>query len=226
MLGLSGEDDLDNLEDYEATVAPESVVEAAIESDREIQEQAEAELEQLNNLSLRETETETETGEEQEEEKQQKKKKSNNEGGEEESEEEEDGEPLEAEGDGDDDEETKIEELPEHACKYCGIHNPAYVARCKSTGNWFCNSRAGTSASHMVYHLIKSKNKEVVLHKESPLGEQVLECYNCGCKNVFLLGFIRAKSESVVMMLCRGKWSGGHNQDEDEDEEIYFYILS
>lgn len=96
-----------------------------------------------------------------------------------------------------------LEELPEHACRYCGIYNPACVARCKTTGSWFCNSRAGTSASHMVYHLIKSKNKEVVLHKDSPLGEAVLECYNCGCRNVFLLGFIRNKTESVVMMLCR-----------------------
>jgi hypothetical protein len=32
----------------------------------------------------------------------------------------------------------------------------------------------------------------------SPLGDSVLECYNCGCRNVFLLGFIPAKSESVV----------------------------
>jgi regulator of nonsense transcripts 1 len=31
----------------------------------------------------------------------------------------------------------------------------------------------------------------------------VLECYNCGCRNVFLLGFIPAKTESVVVLLCR-----------------------
>jgi RNA helicase (UPF2 interacting domain) len=31
----------------------------------------------------------------------------------------------------------------------------------------------------------------------------VLECYNCGCRNVFLLGFIPAKSDSVVVLLCR-----------------------
>ncbi|KAH9669205.1 hypothetical protein KPL70_021692 [Citrus sinensis] len=28
------------------------------------------------------------------------------------------------------------------------------------------------------------------------------ECYNCGCRNVFLLGFISAKTESVVVLLC------------------------
>ena len=31
----------------------------------------------------------------------------------------------------------------------------------------------------------------------------MLECYNCGCRNVFLLGFIPAKNESVVVLLCR-----------------------
>lgn len=52
-------------------------------------------------------------------------------------------------------------------------------------------------------HLVKSKHKEIALHPESPLGETVLECYNCGSKNVFLLGFIPAKNESVVVLLCR-----------------------
>lgn len=31
----------------------------------------------------------------------------------------------------------------------------------------------------------------------------MLECYNCGTKNVFLLGFIPAKSDTVVVLLCR-----------------------
>ena len=57
--------------------------------------------------------------------------------------------------------------------------------------------------SHIVNHLVRSKCKEVTLHKEGALGETVLECYNCGCKNVFLLGFIPAKAESVVVVLCR-----------------------
>ena len=43
----------------------------------------------------------------------------------------------------------------------------------------------------------------MTLHKDGPLGETVLECYNCGCKNVFLLGFIPAKADSVVVLLCR-----------------------
>lgn len=41
------------------------------------------------------------------------------------------------------------------------------------------------------------------MHKDSPLKDTVLECYVCGSKNVFLLGFVPAKAESVVVLLCR-----------------------
>jgi regulator of nonsense transcripts 1 len=86
---------------------------------------------------------------------------------------------------------------------YCGIHNPASVVKCVICKKWFCNSRGNTSASHIVNHLVRAKHKEVVLHAESPLGETIPECYNCGSKNVFMLGFIPAKSDTVVVLLCR-----------------------
>lgn len=63
--------------------------------------------------------------------------------------------------------------------------------------------------SHIVNHLVRAKCKEVTLHKDGPLGETVLECYNCGCRNVFLLGFIPAKADSVVVLLCRWTWQSG-----------------
>ncbi|KAK9121162.1 hypothetical protein Syun_018779 [Stephania yunnanensis] len=96
-------------------------------------------------------------------------------------------------------------DFTEHACRYCGVQNPACVVRCNvpSCRKWFCNSRGNTSGSHIVNHLVRAKHKEVCLHKDSPLGETILECYNCGCRNVFLLGFISAKTESVVVLLCR-----------------------
>ncbi|RHY41986.1 hypothetical protein DYB34_011739 [Aphanomyces astaci] len=94
-------------------------------------------------------------------------------------------------------------QLPSHACAYCGLHDPASVVKCVSTDKWFCNSRGNTSGSHIVQHLVRSKNKEVSLHPDSPLGETILECYNCGCRNAFLLGFIPAKQDSVVVLLCR-----------------------
>jgi regulator of nonsense transcripts 1 len=54
-----------------------------------------------------------------------------------------------------------------------------------------------------VNHLVRARHKEVQLHPQSTLGDTVLECYNCGTKNVFLLGFIPAKSDTVVVLLCR-----------------------
>lgn len=100
-----------------------------------------------------------------------------------------------------DDKEEK--DLPAHACKYCGIHSPASVVKCVTCDRWFCNSRGNTSGSHIINHLVKAKHKEVSLHPDSPLGDTVLECYNCGCRNVFLLGFIPAKSDTVVVLICR-----------------------
>lgn len=41
------------------------------------------------------------------------------------------------------------------------------------------------------------------LHPDSPLGETLIECYNCGSRNVFVMGFIPAKNDSVVVLLCR-----------------------
>ncbi|KAF5388908.1 hypothetical protein D9757_005076 [Collybiopsis confluens] len=96
-----------------------------------------------------------------------------------------------------------VVDLPPHACSYCGIHSPASVVKCLVCSKWFCNSRGNTSASHIVNHLVRAKHKEVILHAESPLGETTPECYNCGSKNVFMLGFIPAKSDTVVVLLCR-----------------------
>lgn len=44
----------------------------------------------------------------------------------------------------------------EHACRYCGVQNPACVVRCNvpSCRKWFCNSRGNTSGSHIVNHLV------------------------------------------------------------------------
>ncbi|KAM3179369.1 hypothetical protein ACTXT7_000673 [Hymenolepis weldensis] len=95
------------------------------------------------------------------------------------------------------------EELPEHACAYCGISDPACVVRCNKTKKWFCNGRGNTSGSHIIHHLVRSKYNDVSLHKQSPISDVVLECYMCGVRNVFHLGFVPAKKESVVILLCR-----------------------
>ncbi|GAP91209.1 putative ATP-dependent helicase nam7 [Rosellinia necatrix] len=101
---------------------------------------------------------------------------------------------------------TTLEEdktLPPHACAYCGIHSPSSVVKCLACNKWFCSARGNASSSHIVNHLVRARHKEVQLHPKSTLGDTTLECYNCGTKNVFLLGFIPAKSDTVVVLLCR-----------------------
>lgn len=91
-----------------------------------------------------------------------------------------------------------------HACVYCGESSPASVVRCLTTNKWFCNGKGGSlNSSHIVAHLVKSRNKTVALHPDSEVGSDVLECYNCGNENVFVLGFVTAKLENVVVLLCR-----------------------
>ena len=102
-----------------------------------------------------------------------------------------------------DKEEEQTTDLPEWACCYCGISDPKCVVLCNSTKKWFCNGRGQTSGSHIIQHLVRSNNKEVTLHKDGDLEGAVLECYNCGSKNIFLLGYISAKTECVVVLLCR-----------------------
>lgn len=105
------------------------------------------------------------------------------------------------------DEEEEIafenQDLPPHACKYCGCHDPGTVVFCNMCKRWFCNGRGHTSGSHIINHLVRAKHKQVTLHSDGPLGETVLECYSCGVRNVFVLGFIPAKADSVVVLLCR-----------------------
>ncbi|VDK45025.1 unnamed protein product [Anisakis simplex] len=93
--------------------------------------------------------------------------------------------------------------LPAHACRYCGIHDPSAVAMCLTCEKWFCNGRGSTAGSHIVNHLVRSQHKEVALHKEGVLGDTQLECYQCASRNIFMLGFIPAKADTVVVVLCR-----------------------
>lgn len=66
-----------------------------------------------------------------------------------------------------------------------------------------CNNKGALSkGSHIIIHLVKSKSKEIALHPDNPLGVANLECYVCGNKNIFLLGFVPLE-ESQVLIVCR-----------------------
>jgi regulator of nonsense transcripts 1 len=91
-------------------------------------------------------------------------------------------------------------------CAYCGIVNPSALVKCaeKDCQRWFCNGRIDNySASHIVFHLTKSKHKEIYVPEQSQVGEMNLECYNCSSKNIFLLGFLESKEGDSGFLLCR-----------------------
>ncbi|XP_014273194.1 regulator of nonsense transcripts 1 isoform X1 [Halyomorpha halys] len=118
-------------------------------------------------------------------------------------------------------------ELPFYACKYCGIHDPSCVVMCNICKKWFCNGRGNTSGSHIINHLVRAKHKEVTLHKDGPLGETILECYSCGVRNVFVLGFIPAKADSVVVLLCRQPCAAQNSlKDMNWDQEQWKPLIS
>lgn len=115
---------------------------------------------------------------------------------------------------------------------------------CNICKKWFCNGRGNTCGSHIVNHLVRAKHKvselylnvlieecfcnvlplqEVTLHKDGPLGETVLECYACGMRNAFVLGFIPAKADSVVVLLCRQPCAA---QNSLKDMNWFVYIIS
>lgn len=56
---------------------------------------------------------------------------------------------------------------------------------------------ATLSAPYALCSAVKAKCKEVQLHRDSPLGDTVLECYSSGSKNVFALGFVPLKDENT-----------------------------
>ncbi|CAI2297044.1 unnamed protein product [Caenorhabditis sp. 36 PRJEB53466] len=106
-------------------------------------------------------------------------------------------------------------QLPEHACRYCGISDPLCVAKCTVCFKWFCNSNSGTAGSHIVHHMVRSQHREAYTHKDSPCGDTQLECYRCCSKNVFNLGFIPGKKDQVVVIICRTPCANQTFQNDD-----------
>lgn len=117
--------------------------------------------------------------------------------------------------------------IPATSCSYWGIHGQATLINCNICKKWFYNSRGNTSGSHIVNHLVRTKHKEVTLHKDGPLGEPVLVCNSCGVRNVFVLGSILAKADSVVVLLCRQPCATQTRlKDMTWEEEAWIPIIS
>ena len=89
-------------------------------------------------------------------------------------------------------------------CAYCGLSSEAHLAQCLECKKWFCNGKVDNLCpSHIIFHLTKSKHKEVFLSQASQVGEITLQCYNCSCKNIFLLGFLESKEGGSGFIVCR-----------------------
>lgn len=61
-------------------------------------------------------------------------------------------------------------------------------------------------SSNALLHIgmqVKAKLREVQLHRDSPLGDAILECYATGTRNVFVLGFVPVRSDNTVVLLAR-----------------------
>ena len=89
---------------------------------------------------------------------------------------------------------TAVQELPQHACSYCNIHDPASVVLCNTCKKWFCNGRGSTSGSHIINHLVRSKHKEVSYTRvggglEPKQGDKLHKLINWNC--CFSWGFGR-----------------------------------
>ncbi|KEG09267.1 putative regulator of nonsense transcripts 1, putative,nonsense mRNA reducing factor 1 [Trypanosoma grayi] len=98
---------------------------------------------------------------------------------------------------------TIMSEAPQASCSYCGEDDPRCLAMCSACSRWFCNGAHGTSGSHIILHLVKFKHRVVQLHAENELGDSTLECYVCRSPNIFSLGFMPSKEDSVVVLVCR-----------------------
>eukprot|EP00392_Amoebophrya_sp_AT5.2_P007086 g7100.t1 len=95
------------------------------------------------------------------------------------------------------------ETCPDYACRYCLTCNPECVVKCTVCNKWFCNGTNATSGSHIVNHMVRARHREAALHPAGPLADTALECYCCGSRNVFLLGYVPKKEDFMVVLICR-----------------------
>ena len=116
--------------------------------------------------------------------------------------------------------------LPAHACTYCGWSHVDHAIKCVGCDKWFCNGRTvGAPAAHIVHHLVRSKHKEIMLHPESATGDSVAECYQCGNRNIFTLGFVPAMEDSMVILLCRAPCANEAGKDGEWDPTRWMPLI-
>lgn len=93
-----------------------------------------------------------------------------------------------------------MEQKPQ--CAYCGCSNIKCLAKCSTTGLYFCNGKGVTTKSHILHHLQKIQSDEIELPEGNPFASASQECYVCGSKNVFKLGFLQIP-DGTLYYVCR-----------------------
>ncbi|KAI6223741.1 Regulator of nonsense transcripts 1 [Aphelenchoides fujianensis] len=98
-------------------------------------------------------------------------------------------------------------QLPKHACRYCGIHDTSSVALCTVCNKWFCNSKRDAppaATDHPLRPLRPPRGhaSSRTANWATPTSS-VFNAAEIAVSNIFLLGFLKAKTDSVVVMLCR-----------------------
>lgn len=97
---------------------------------------------------------------------------------------------------------VKTPESLKRACEYCGFNKIESLIRCDDCMKCFCNGPGETYSTHAIDHLSRSGHKKVSLFGSGIFDNEALECHNCGCQNIFSLGFITSTLGDLVF-LCR-----------------------
>ncbi|KAH0794228.1 regulator of nonsense transcripts 1 [Histomonas meleagridis] len=95
----------------------------------------------------------------------------------------------------------KVKETPH--CAYCLLDVPDCLVKCPATGKYFCNGRGRSHHSHIVQHLVKSRNREFQLLDSNKYSKIPLCCYQCQSRNVFQLCFVQSLKQGNFYVFCR-----------------------
>ncbi|KCV70143.1 hypothetical protein H696_03602 [Fonticula alba] len=110
----------------------------------------------------------------------------------------------------------EAKQLPAWACSFCENHDPMCMAKCEDCSRWFCNMRLSTNhPSHIISHMVLSRHKTVRLHPENSLGDCLIECYDCGASNAFLIGYVLSTDHTSMKLLCRYRCQNKVDQNFD-----------
>lgn len=88
------------------------------------------------------------------------------------------------------------------SCSYCTCDVLECLVQCKETGRYFCNGCGKNKHSHIIHHLVKSGNAEIVLPSENQFSVMPFECYGCQTKNIFLMSFVQSLKDEQYYLVC------------------------